>query len=271
MEGNLDHFFVQKETWIPVGLALYAEKENLVEALKFYIGLKLSCSGKFQPSKRPFKLLMVQMGINSRTTLNNRLKALKKLNWIGFNPNSDCYFIRGYKRVCGDLNIPYSTCVEFSSDYFKDFRPFIFASVVGQKIKTIEYARKRRKGKVKFVPQYWEGTHPDLPSHLLDLGYNGLSNSAMAGFTGKSMSRCSELKNLAEKAGYLRTKEKLITVDIRERSPKIREILRELYPDKYERFKIKIIKKGKNKGKLKILEQSMDEIIPLLRYRKRKV
>jgi hypothetical protein len=122
------------------------------------------------------------------------------------------------------------------------------------------------------VPQYWNiGTFPDLPSPILYLGYNGLPNSAMAKLTGKSISRCSELKNLAEKAGFLHTKEKLVTVDMMPRNPETRIILKELYPDRYGRFKIKAINKGKDKGKLKILEQMMDEITPLLRYRKRKV
>jgi hypothetical protein len=272
MEGILDKVFVQNETWIPVGLILYAEKENLIEELKFYIGLKLTCSGKIPAHKAPFKTLMAYLGCKSRTTFYKRIRALKKLNWVGFNPASDTYYIRGYKRVCEDLKIPYHVSVEFCITCFKEFRAYMFASIVGQRVKAMEYAKKRSKKKVKFVPQYWNiGTFPDLPSNLLNLGYNGLPNSAMAKLTGKSISRCSELKNLAEKAGFLHTKEKLVTVDIMPRSPNIMEILRDWYPDKYGRFKIKAIKKGKDKGKLKILEQMMDEITPLLRYRKRKV
>lgn len=271
MKGNLEHGFLQKETWIPVSLALYAEKENLIEELKFYIGLKLICSGKIKADNKRFKALKLFLGIGSKTTVIKRLNALKKFNWIGFNPKSGCYFIRGYKRVCSDLNIPSKTCVEFDSENFKDFRAYVFAAVVGQRIKAMEYAKKRSKEKDEFVPQYWlSGTNPDSPSHLLNLEYNGLSNSAMGKLTGKSLSRCSELKNLAEKSGFLWTKEKLLVVDIVPRNPEIREILSEDYPLVYPRFKIRPIKSGKNKGKLKILEQSFDEIIPLLRYRNRR-
>ena len=144
MEGTLDHCYVQKETWIPVGLALYAEKENLIEELKFYIGLKLICSGKIKCDNRRFKALKSNLGIGSRTTFIKRLNALKKLNWIGFNAKSGCYFIRGYKRVCNDLNIPPKTCVEFDSGNFKDFRSYVFAAVVGQRVKAMEYAKKKK-------------------------------------------------------------------------------------------------------------------------------
>ena len=43
--------------------------------------------------------------------------------------------------------------------------------------------------------------------------------------------------------------------------------LREMYQDCYERFKIRIIKRGKYQGMVKVLEQMPDEIIPLIRFR----
>ncbi len=264
----MDKSISQRDTWIPVSLAHYAEKENLIEELRFYLALKLSCSGKIHAQKRPLKLLMELTGISSRTTLNKRLKSLKTLNWIGYNSSSQYYFVRSYHRVCQDLKIGSKTCVEFNAGSFKDFRAFIFATVVGQRIKAMEYAKKRSKEEVKFVPQYWDGTSPNSPPPLLS--YNGLPNSSIAELTGKSISRCAELKKLAEEAKFIMTKEKLITVDIMPYNPIIREVLKERYPTKFGRFKIKAIKRGINKGKVRIMEQLADEIIPLLRYRKRK-
>lgn len=156
--------------------------------------------------------------------------------------------------------------MEFESKYFDHFRVFVFAAIVGRKIKLMEYARKRRKGESKLVPKYWESTNPSLPLPFSD--YLGMPVASIAEVTGKSMSRCSELKNIAEQVGLLKTKEKLIIVDIVPKTPLIRRGLRMLYPDGYGRFKTKIIKRGKFAGMVKILEQMPDEIIPLLRYRK---
>lgn len=132
----------------------------------------------------------------------------------------------------------------------------------------MEYAKKRSKGGVKFVPQYWDSTNPNSPPPLLN--YNGLPSSYIGKLIGKSKSRSSELKKLAVEAKFILTKEKLLTVDTLPYSPVIREALREKYPEKFGRFKIKAIKRGPNKGKVKIVEQLTDEIIPLLRYRKRR-
>ena len=132
----------------------------------------------------------------------------------------------------------------------------------------MEYAKRKRKGEHRLVPKYWERTNPSLPLPLPD--YIGLTVNAMTELTGKAKSWCSELKNQADKVGLIKSKEKLITVDIVPKNPYIKESLREIYPECYTRFKTKIIKRGEHAGMIKIQEQMPDEIIPLIRYRKRK-
>ena len=255
----------QQVTWIPVSLLQFAEERSLIEELKFYIAIKLIASGKIKGKNKLFKPLFNLHGIKHHFTFNKRLNRLKQLNWVGYNPSSDYYFIRGYERVCTDLGLSSRTYAEFEIKYFDNFRVFVFAAIIGKKVKSMEYARKKNKEENKLVPKYWEGTKPSVPLPFPD--YIGLPVASMAALTGKSMSWCSELKNKAEELGLLKTREKLITVDILPKNHLLRLGLREMYQDCYERFKIRIIKRGKYQGMVKVLEQMPDEIIPLIRFR----
>ncbi|WP_148561727.1 hypothetical protein [Pontibacter korlensis] len=240
----------------------------MIDELRLYVALKLSFSGKIRGKKSMFEPMKDLHGAKSRNTFNKRLEKLKQLNWIGYNNASGYYFIRSYERVGSDLGLRSSTCAEFNIRHLTNFRMFVFAAIVGKKIKSIEYARRKRKGEHRLVPKYWERTNPSLP--LPFPNYTGLPVSAMMELTGKARSWCSDLKNLAEEAGLLQTKERLITVDVVPKNPYIKEWLRDEYPDCYGRFSTKIIKRGKHAGMVRILEQMPDEIIPLIRYRKRK-
>jgi hypothetical protein len=257
----------QKVSWIPVSMLLYAQHSSLIDELKLYVALKLSFSGKIRGKKSMFKPLIDLHGAKSHNTFNKRLGRLQQLNWIGYNNTSDYYFIRGYERVCSDLGIHLGTCAEFETKHFANFRAFAFAAIVGKQVKSMEYAIRKRKGEHRLVPKYWERTNPSLP--LPFPNYTGLSINSMMKLTGKARSWCSDLKNLAEKAGLLQTKEKVITVDVLPKNPYIKEWVRDSYPDCYGRFSTRIIKRGKFAGMVRILEQMPDEVIPLIRYRKR--
>lgn len=113
---------------------------------------------------------------------------------------------------------------------------------------------------------YWEDTNPDLAP--VSFNYNCLSLPRMAELTGKSESRCSEIVDLAEKAGFLKTKKKLVTVDILPKNRFLRRGLQEAYPNRYHRFKVQMITRGKNVGMVKVIEQMPDEIESLLRYKR---
>lgn len=192
--------YLDKVTWIPLSLATFAEQHDLIEELRLYISLKLSCSGNIKGKKKLFK---PKHSIRSHHTLKKRLERLKKLNWVGHDSNNDIFFIRSNERVCTDMNLSAKTHVEFELKYFEYFRVFVFAAIVGKKIKSMEYAKKKRKEECKLVPKYWERTKPSLPLPAPD--YIGLSVASMAKLTGKSMSWRSELKNLAEGKGLLMT------------------------------------------------------------------
>lgn len=258
--------FHSQETWIPVQLALYAEKQEIIELLKLFVAFKVSCSGKIKAKSPTVKRIKEALGIKSRTTFRNHLSALKTLNWIGFNEKSGYYFIRSFERICSDLRISARTKVHFHTDYFPDFRAFNFATVIGHRIKALAYAKKLGKEEFRFVPTYWADTNPNLAP--ISLKYNCLSLPRMQELTGKSKSRCSEIMDQAEKAEFVITKKKLITVDIVPKNKFLRRVLQEAYPNSYNRFRIKMITRGKNAGMVKILEQMPDEIIPLLRYKR---
>ncbi|MFD3000109.1 hypothetical protein ACFS7Z_07040 [Pontibacter toksunensis] len=268
MDAQTTELLPQQFSWIPINLLHHAQLNELIEELRLYIALKLYFSGKIRGKKSMFKPLKELHGAKSHHTFDKRLERLQQLNWIGYNSTSDYYFIRSYERVCSDLGIRSETCAEFETKHLKHFRIFVFAAIVGKKIKSMEYAKRKRKGEHRLVPKYWERTNPSLPLPFPD--YVGLPVSTLVEMTGKARSWCSELKNLAEKVGLLKTKEKLITVDIVPKNPYIREGLKELYPNCYGRFRTKIISRGKYAGMVRILEQLPDEITPLIRYRKRR-
>jgi hypothetical protein len=268
--------FLKKETWLPVALTLFIEKENLIEEFKLYLAIKLSCSGKIKPNSMSFKGLRAQLNICSRTTFNKRIKALREMNWLGYSENTGYYFIRGIERICNDLNIGFcqdlnidiKTCVKFEISYFNNFRVFVFAAIICCKINHIKYAKQRNRKGNRSVQKYRDNsTNPNLSPSVLD--YHGLSVSYIAKLIGKSESRCSELRKSADEAGFLHNIQKKQVIDIFPKNPYIRSALMELYPDRYHKFITTIIKKGENRGKVQVLEQLENEIIPLLKFRKK--
>jgi hypothetical protein len=251
-----------------VNLATHAEVNNSTELLQLFVALKLTCSGKIKAKNKALQQIRSSLGIKSRTTFNKRLTALKQLNWIGFNDVSGYYFVRSYERVCSDLGLTSRRRVNFQTSQFPHFRLFCFAAIVCQKIKALEFAMKKGKDQFVVVPKYLAGTNPPRANEIPQ--YPCISLAYMAKLTRNSISRCSELKNEAEKAKLLITKEKLIPVDIFSCIPYLRQGLQEKFPGSFGRFRIRKIKYGKEAGKFRLLEQMPDEIIPLLRFRRDK-
>ncbi|MBD1398352.1 hypothetical protein H9Q13_14365 [Pontibacter sp. JH31] len=268
MDANAANLFHQRESWIPVQLALHAERASLIEELKVYVALKMLCSGKIKANSRLIKPLREHIGIKCRKTFKKHLNKLIALNWIGHNESSNYIFIRSYNRICSQLEIPDKTYVWFETDSFRNFREFVFASIVCCKINHIKYAKQRNRRGNRLVPQYRvNGTNPSLPSTVFD--YNGLSVHYISELIGKSLSRCSELRQAAHRAGFLITKQKYQKIDVFPKSRYIKDYLKEKYPTKHHRLKCRAIKNGENKGRIAILEQLENEIIPLIRFRKK--
>src|SRR5678815_5097358 len=86
----------QYRFFISFQLCHYSLSENLSNSFRLYCYLKGQCSGKMK---------IVSMATISEDlkchpkSITNNLKKLQELNWIGYNPKSKYYFIRGFEFI----------------------------------------------------------------------------------------------------------------------------------------------------------------------------
>lgn len=267
------HQQIKQDTlWLPVDLALYAERNDLIEELGLYLTLKLSCSGKVHASSKLQLLKKAGFQLTQRQTFNKRLASLIERNWVGYNHASGYYFIRSFRTVCRSLDLNHTPCVRFQTEHFKQFRVFVFAAVVCHRIRLIQIAKKlarRKKRERRLVPLYWDdGTNQQSDSPCF-FNYDGLPSSVIAEMIGKTPQRCRELRQAAHQAGFLINREKKLRVAVMDKNPLVKAALQEQYGERAGRFSVRVLKSGKDAGRLGLIEQLPNEIIPLLEIKKK--
>lgn len=209
-----------------------------------------------------FKDIKKKVGIKDNRTLSKHLLSLRKLNWVGYNPKSGYYFIRSFAFVMEQQGFKGFQAVKCHPQTdLKNFDAFLFATVIGAKVKRFEYFVNRQRWASRFVTNKRGVTNHNLqPSSDLP-EYFGLSVATMAKTLKLSHSRAWELKNEAEKHGYLKSNNKfkeLVTGSRKVVSTYIGCV------EESEAKKIKVYQKGD--GIFTVAIQLHDEVIPLVTF-----
>jgi len=113
---------------IPVTLINYALSNKIVNQFKVYIYLKSICSGHFRVHGDFVSNACLDLDIQDRRTFSKNLRWLLNNRWVTLNSKTGSYRIVSYDRLCYRLKIKGFTNVAFCRDYFKSFRPFLYAA-----------------------------------------------------------------------------------------------------------------------------------------------
>ncbi|MES2620343.1 MAG: hypothetical protein V4615_05775 [Bacteroidota bacterium] len=146
-----------KTILLPVQLCEQVLKRKIVRPFQLYLLLKSLCSGKMRIHKSEYPALAEILGRKSGRTISNNLKTLIQMNFIGNNPKSGYYFIRGISYLSEAFKIESTTATEFDYAHIRDLQAFCLASVVSyiirrQKIKGWGPGRKEWRPKQSSCP-----------------------------------------------------------------------------------------------------------------------
>ena len=229
-----------KHFTVPIELCQFAIQYRSVNQFRLYILLKWYSSGKLRLSQSDLKGIAIFLSCSKRT-IKNLLKNLLAINWIGFNPKSQIYFIRGFYKVCEieRLNSIAGAWFEFSD--FETFEAFCAATIFA---KLIKIQKRRRWLERKKAPR---------SKHTRPVVFFPIAVRALAKILNISESKSYRIKKLAKDAGYIEVKKKLIYLNLPLNQ-------RNCFPD--ESYRIRTIK-----GKLFLIEP--DEIQTFILLKKR--
>jgi hypothetical protein len=233
---------------IPVELCEYVLKHKISKPFQLYILLKSRCDGKMRLPQENFDAIADILHRRSGKTIQNNLKKLRQLNWIGYNKKSRMYFIRGFEFLQRFLKMSSRTAAEFDINDICQIQAFLAAAVIGY---LVNQQRKKRwmLGSKKGGPKQSVHTSSD---------YDKVATSLIASKLKVSLSTAHSLKQMAKKAGYISIVSHFDHLDI---DPRAKNMMKKAVPEYRARIRV-------DNGTLAL--QQADEIIPQLRFKKRK-
>ena len=189
-----------KHFTVPIELCELAIQYRSVNQFRLYILLKWYSSGKIRLSQTDLTGIATFLSCSKRT-IKNLLRNLIAINWIGFNPKSQIYFIRGFYKVCEieRLNSIAGAWFEFSD--FETFEAFCAATIFAKLIKFQKRRRRLERKKGRSI-------------HTRPVVFFPIAIRYMAKILNISESKAYRIKKLAKEAGYIEVKKKSIYLNI---------------------------------------------------------
>jgi len=187
--------------YIPVEMCYYAAANRLIKPLQLYLLLKAHCSGKMRIDRPTLFKLAYKLGYSHPKTVQAHLNKLQELNWIGYNPESGIYFIRGFDPIRQMHQWNRQGAARFNTSDIRQFKGFISAIIIGN----LSNAQRRKREQETVLKQHTKQP-PDASS-----GYNPISNKALTNILKKyqegeqhsySLSSMTKFKQDAIKSGY---------------------------------------------------------------------
>jgi hypothetical protein len=227
---------------MPVQLTSYLFEKKLCKAFAVYVKLKQH-NDKIHACELPHILTI------DKRTWQKHLKTLLALNWIGFNPKSNIYHVRGIDVIRNIHSFDSRRAYVMGSQDHHKLQIFLAAVLICNAAKDQQYFKKIRPGAVV------KKSGAANQSPVFD--YIALGNYKIAKILKCKQTRACVLKNKARKAGYLFTKKKL--KEIKNADANYRKVLSQARP--IEAMRLRLIQG-------KVFRQLPDEIIPNLQFKK---
>lgn len=190
------HHFLQ----IPIDITHLTLREKFFRPLQVYIFLKSRCSGQLKISKSEIREVSSKLG-TSADTIKRNLKKLRERNWVGYNPESGYYFIRGFKKIKQLEGSKYLTSVCLSVDRelcdFRIFKAFLYGASIGYLARYQKGKARRRAGSERTKGSSKHNPELRLPTHY------PVACEAMSKIFGISISTAHKYKKEADEHGFI--------------------------------------------------------------------
>ena len=141
----------------------------------------------------------IQILLNDAGIIRNNLKILREINWVGYNPKSGYYFIRGFDRIRILDGFTRRTGVEYETKGIRYFKAFCIGAIIGYLVnnqKRDKWLLERKKARSS------QGSH-------LSSSFFPISSWVLAKILNVSLSTAHRLKTLAANEGYIQIKKQL--------------------------------------------------------------
>lgn len=140
-------------------------------------------------------------------TVSNLLKKLQKRNWIGHNPASGYFFIRGFEKVRSieEMRGLRGVLVDINKDIQEQerFKALIVGGVIGHMVNVGRYKKGREMQESEHIKvRSNHRSRNTVPSHF------PVACTAIASMLGVASSTASTYKSLAAKYGFIQVEKK---------------------------------------------------------------
>ena len=180
--------FMNEYLKIPVDLCIYSFNHKLLKPFKLYVLLSALTQGNIILSSDDLKLIANMLKYKTDKSVKNNLRRLVEAGWVGYDPFSGRFWIRGFDELRKRLSLENRKAVEFGIEDMENFEVFCFSAIVGKLI--IRQDWRRRSARMKSGSAF-----PDLP---FKPGYFAMSNDYLSKVIYISPSRVSQYKKLAK-------------------------------------------------------------------------
>lgn len=185
---------VQTEVHIPVSLAFLVIERHFLAPFQLYIFLKIHSFGIVEKGPHFNTYIARELKV-SPNTIKNWINKLLQSNWIGFDPISNLFYVRGFKKVCSIENIKSKRAAAFSTDNINKLKGFMCALPYAH----FAYYSIRKRGQRRAV--HLMGNTFQLAQDLSNFTPIAISVISNHIEINASMAYC--IRKVAEKQGFL--------------------------------------------------------------------
>ena len=132
--------------WVPVEMCEFTLKHQFTRQLRLYLYMNWVSSGLLRLDAKFKESCRVDLDISVRTIYRN-LEGLMKRNWVGQNPSTKVYFIRGFENVRAMEGFTSRSAAKLFVTNLKDINTlqgFCTAAIIGNRA----YRRKWEEGRL---------------------------------------------------------------------------------------------------------------------------
>lgn len=201
MSGNSGNIIHLRTLKLPKQLGEHVLTRSLAKPFKTYLWLKINSSGKLKLSNRDKLDICRDLGYKSIKTVNAHLEKLQALNWVGYNPSSGYYFIRGFWQISRALQFESKECVEFDTRDVDTLKGFLAATCIAKLINKQYNDNRKRNKQSRSAESHTTGGSNQV---VKDQSAFPVSNIGLAKCLGVAKSTAFRLKKLASNGGYIK-------------------------------------------------------------------
>lgn len=228
---------------VPLAFCEFAIRNKLLSSFRLYIYLKTTCNGQILIDAKTKQTIAKDLHVTVKT-ITNQLKKLHERNWVGYNPKSGYYFIRGFNKVRdieqfqGRRGVWIDTHKDFQT--ISRFRAFVMGAIIGQ-LSNVSKQRAKKTFEER-RPEHIKGSsnhrlRPHLPL------YYPVACHALASIYGISISTASRYKHEADEHGFIDLKKNFrrlaLNGDPKEYDAQFATAYKASHPDEAHKIRIK--------------------------------